>query len=142
MIGWPISSPSFCASARPMMSDTPPAAYGTTSRIGLFGYPCPSAGAESDAASAMMKHLLDVILASPKCPLFQRPGEIGPPPAGDQPALRVEHLRLADGELAAELDHPALHHQVARHRGAVVVDPHVDSWHRMADARCQGPVRT
>jgi hypothetical protein len=37
IIGWPISSPSFCASARPMMSDTPPAAYGTTRRIGLLG---------------------------------------------------------------------------------------------------------
>src|SRR3954466_3883003 len=141
MIGWPISSPSFCAGARPMMSDTPPAAYGTTSRIGLFGYPCPSAGAGSDAASAMMKHLLDVILAPPKYRLFQRPGEIGPAPAGDQPALRVEYLRLADGELAAELDHLALHHQIARHRGAVVVDAHVDGGHRVAGARGQRPVR-
>jgi hypothetical protein len=44
------------------MSDTPPAAYGTTAGSACWDSPCPNAEAESDAAaSAMMKLLLDVI---------------------------------------------------------------------------------
>src|SRR5438309_3202201 len=61
-----------------------------------------------------------------------RRGEVSAAAAGEELAGLVEHLCLGGRELAAHAHHLAAHNEVARHRGAVIVDPQVDGRHAAA----------
>jgi hypothetical protein len=60
-IGCPRRRDSASATTRPLVSVTPPAANGTTSRIGRSGY-CASAGAATISAAARATSLLSIRL--------------------------------------------------------------------------------
>src|SRR5688572_9923517 len=68
------ASDSFCPSVRPMMSDVPPGANGTTMRIGLAGYSWAGAATGASAktsANAAVKFLMG----------YSSDGYTGPGPA-------------------------------------------------------------
>src|SRR3954451_13983544 len=76
---------------------------------------------------------------------FRRRGwrsEIGAAAAGNQLALRVEHLRLGGRELAAHAHNLAFDGEIAGQRGSVVVNAQIDGRDATAGLADHRPVRT
>src|SRR5438034_632098 len=71
---------------------------------------------------------------------LRRRGEIAAAAAGDELALRIEHVRLRGRDLAAHAHDLAAHGKIARHGGGVVIDAQIDGGHAAAGLLDHGPV--
>src|SRR5262249_13738273 len=71
---------------------------------------------------------------------LRRRGEVGAAAAGDELALRIEHLRLRGRELAAHPHDLAADSEIPGHGHGVIVDVQVDGGHAAAGLLDHGPV--
>src|SRR6266487_1201021 len=71
---------------------------------------------------------------------LRRGGEIGAAPAGDELALRIEHMRLRGRELAAHAHHLAADGEIPRHGHGMIVDVQIDGRHAAAVLSDHGPI--
>src|SRR6185437_5238299 len=66
--------------------------------------------------------------------------QIGAAPACDQLSVLIEDARLGGGDLAAEADHRAARREVARHGGAMIIDPQIEGRNPASGAPNHRPI--